>query len=209
MAPKVFGNPIADETLKAIPTYANKEITPLNRAHEALKLMESRAVEHIQGLQPEYGTGMSTLCAVYNATGHTLKFIAGDDWQGCVIGAPYPTEIANGQWGTFQHVGSTLAKARSSAAVVYRGKNQAGDDCDFMFSWSTPCPPESSYKAYTEIFEAGKVPEWSKLKERTENAGQKSRADGNGCTSRASITDNTQSFYVGVVALKGVDQLAD
>jgi hypothetical protein len=80
-----------------------------------------------------------TLCLVYNATGDTLYQVANHDWHGYICGAPYPTEIGNGQWAAFRHAGS-LTKG-SVAAVVYRGQNKYGTDHDYLLAWCVPSFP--------------------------------------------------------------------
>ncbi|GMJ14225.1 hypothetical protein HRI_005091700 [Hibiscus trionum] len=49
----------------------------------------------------------------------------------------------NGQWGVFLHVGD-----ESAGAVVYRGKNKDGQDCDWMQAWRNTM---KSNKAYSEV----------------------------------------------------------
>ncbi|GKV29041.1 hypothetical protein SLEP1_g38014 [Rubroshorea leprosula] len=128
MANKVFGNPITDGTLKGMPEY--------------------------KGKQQKWGNGVSTLCLVYNATGDSIKFVTSHDWWGNLGPAPYPLEIANGQWGAFLHVKRVITLDGSNAAVVYRGKNETGHECDWMVAWDYPWNKISyGNKVYTEIRE--------------------------------------------------------
>lgn len=139
----VFGIPITDETLREMPEYINRQITQTDRAHVALnKINEdnrySNALGCVNQLKEDFGDGVSTLCVIYNATGDTLTLVTSHDYNGHVYTSPYPEQIANGQWGAFLHVKTTAAMAGSVGAVVYRGKNQNGDVCDWMLGWSSP-----------------------------------------------------------------------
>ncbi|KAI8000478.1 hypothetical protein LOK49_LG09G01340 [Camellia lanceoleosa] len=65
-------------------------------------------------------------------------FITTHDYHGHIYTDPYPTIIQNGQWAAFLHVKPSITTAGSSAAVVYRGKNQSGEQHDWMLAWSMP-----------------------------------------------------------------------
>lgn len=143
MASNVFGNPITNATLEAMPEYIGKVITRTDRAHVAVNMKNSESKDvnartFVENLKERYGDGVSTLCMVYNATGDPLKFVGNHDWSGHIGESPFPTEIANGQWGAYLHVKTSGAARGSVAAAVYRGKNNAGSDCDWMLAWSTP-----------------------------------------------------------------------
>lgn len=143
MASNVFGNPITDSTLEGMPQYAGKTITRTDRASAALNMKnagnkDTNARTFVENLKKQWGDGVSTLCLVYNATGDTVKFAANHDWYGHIGPSPFPVEIQNGQWGGYLHVKISGEATGSSAAVVYRGKNEAGVECDWMLSWSNP-----------------------------------------------------------------------
>ncbi|KAI8031730.1 hypothetical protein LOK49_LG01G02719 [Camellia lanceoleosa] len=126
-----------------MPEYADKKITRTDRAHVALNMKNAEnkdrnARQYVENLKAQWGVGVSTLCLVYNATGDRVKFITSCDYWGHCGPAPYPVEIANGQWGAFLHVKRTGTATGSTAAVVYRGKNQADNTCDWMLAWSNP-----------------------------------------------------------------------
>lgn len=145
----VFGTPVTNATLEAMPEYEGKEITRMDRAHVALNKMhtedkDKNAREYVHNLKEEWGTGVSTLCLLYNATGDTITFVLEHNWHGHVGPAPYPIQIANGQWGAFLHVKTSGAATGSSAAIVYRGKNNNDVGCDWMAAWSNPWNPASS-----------------------------------------------------------------
>ncbi|KAK8940939.1 hypothetical protein KSP39_PZI010781 [Platanthera zijinensis] len=143
MASNVFGNPITNTTLQGMPEYMDKPITRKDRARVAFNMKNAQekdrnARQYVENLKARWGTGVSTLCVVYNSTGDTLTFITSHNWFGHIGPAPYPTNIRNGQWGGFLHVKKSGAASGSAAAVVYRGKNDAGANCDWMLSWSNP-----------------------------------------------------------------------
>lgn len=77
-------------------------------AHVALNMKNAEekhviARNYVERKKANWGTGISTLCLVYNATGDTITRVPGHDWYGH-IEDQYPEEIANGQWGGFLHV---------------------------------------------------------------------------------------------------------
>uniref|UniRef100_A0A803MD53 23 kDa jasmonate-induced protein-like n=2 Tax=Chenopodium quinoa TaxID=63459 RepID=A0A803MD53_CHEQI len=109
------------------------------------------AEKYVRDLKDDYGSGVSTLCLVYNATGDTLYHVVDNDWMNSNIGrTPYPVKIGNGQWAAFLHVHKTSDATGSEAAVVYRGKNMYGNDRDFLLAWSTPFGIWYKNKAYCE-----------------------------------------------------------
>ncbi|ONK72092.1 uncharacterized protein A4U43_C04F15630 [Asparagus officinalis] len=200
MASNVFGNPITDETLKAMTKYIGKKITRCDRAHEALNMIyaESKNVNALQfaeKLKEQYGNGVSTLCVVYNATGDPITLISTHDWHGHLWKAPVPQALANGQWGAFLHVHPTLGMTGSSAAVVYRGKNDAGEYQDFMLSWVNPYWP-GYCKAYTMVRGAGYFTNrLGQLQDRTNDAELQWSDECKGCKSSVSIGNNTTAVY--------------
>lgn len=143
MSYNVFGNPITNETLEALPEYAGKEIQRVDRAHIAFKWMnaENKNVEaqkYVDALKEEYGNGVSTKCLFYNAVGNSITLQHAQDWRGKLGSKPIPITIQNGQWGGFLHVKPSIVPAGSAGAVVYRGMNNDGRKADFMCSWSNP-----------------------------------------------------------------------
>ncbi|KAK1309868.1 hypothetical protein QJS10_CPA08g00129 [Acorus calamus] len=131
MAYNVFGNPITNSTLEGMPEYNGKTITRTDRAHVALNMKNAadkdvNARQYVENLKARWGNGVSTLCLLYNATGDTVTFVTSHDWHGHIGPGPYPTAMANGQWGAFLHVKTSGAATGSSAAVVYHGMNGAG-----------------------------------------------------------------------------------
>nr|XP_048319611.1 23 kDa jasmonate-induced protein-like [Ziziphus jujuba var. spinosa] len=111
MALNVFGKPIGNETLKAMPTYQDKElITAVDRAYEALIMKNAdnkdvNARKFVESLKKKYGASLvATLCFIYNAAGNRLTFVASHDWEGHIGDCPYPLLLENGQWGAFLHL---------------------------------------------------------------------------------------------------------
>ncbi|ONK72104.1 uncharacterized protein A4U43_C04F15750 [Asparagus officinalis] len=209
MAANVFGNPITDETLKAMPEYNNKPITRCDRAHEALNMIHAEskdvnALRYVENLKEQYGDGVSTLCVVYNASGDPITFQDSHDWHGHLWKAPYPQSLLNGQWGAFLHVHPSGAMAGSSAAVIYRGKNDAGKDHDFMFSWMNPWW-SGSCTAYTLVRPAGYFDSeisWDTLQDNTDNGKLQWTNENEGCKSYVSIGNNTTAIYEAKLTLK-------
>jgi len=71
---------------------------------------------------------------IHNRTGEPLKCVTHHDYKGQVE-PPYPAEISPGQLAEFPHHGSVGNPSQSIGAVVYRCKNPAGQECDWMMSW--------------------------------------------------------------------------
>ncbi|CAL9045897.1 unnamed protein product [Musa banksii] len=74
-ANNVFGDPITDETLEGVTEYAKK----LRKLRVAMALdtqmkgnKYESALKYVREMKERWGTGVSTLCLVYNATGEPL-----------------------------------------------------------------------------------------------------------------------------------------
>ncbi|GLT95608.1 hypothetical protein SLE2022_132810 [Rubroshorea leprosula] len=183
IASNVFGNPITDEALKGNPKH------------------------YVEELKKQWGNGVSTLCLVYNATADTVKFVSSHDWSGQLGPAPYPSEIANGQWGAFLHVKRDKIPEGSNAAVVYRGKNEIGSECDWMVAWDNPLNKVSSVnKVYTEIRGVNHFHDkWGYISDNILKKMSKTvlyhQDTSNGCRSTCSIGDYTSSIFEAVLTL--------
>ncbi|XP_072971132.1 23 kDa jasmonate-induced protein-like [Typha angustifolia] len=143
MAYDVCGIPVTTEILERISEYMGKTITRKDKAKVALdmKNAESKDVnadQFMEQLKERYGNGVATLCLIYNATGDPLPYITSHDYFGHIMYSLYPHKIENGHWGAFLHETVAGATSGSSAAVVYRGMNQARDYCDWMLAWDNP-----------------------------------------------------------------------
>ncbi|KAH7533573.1 hypothetical protein FEM48_Zijuj04G0145700 [Ziziphus jujuba var. spinosa] len=185
MAPsKVFGNPITNETLKAMPEYANKEtITGEDRAQVALNLRDNVVKFAEELLEQSFGPGdVKTIGIIYNATGHTLKYTFNHDWCGHVDKS-YPKEIENGQFATFLHVGDhpkgfalcTSPKESIGAVAYFANNGLRGGFCNWIFAWYNVENKEN--KIFTEL-QAPQVVEqnWEAIREKLESSACKEQS---------------------------------
>ncbi|XP_057979365.1 23 kDa jasmonate-induced protein-like [Malania oleifera] len=206
----VFGTPITTQTLQDMPEYWGKPITAADRAKVARdrESADGKAVaakKHVDDLKSQWGTGVSTKCMVYNATGDTVTLVASHDYHGHIGPSPYPLQIANGQWGAFLHVKSTGSATGSSACIAYRGKNNAGEEHEWLVGWSNPWNHGAGHKvtAYTEINKApyyeGNV--WGEVSGKLYGSGGSSTSTWNGCSSNATITDETTATFQASITL--------
>ncbi|KAA8536979.1 hypothetical protein F0562_029457 [Nyssa sinensis] len=209
MAYNVFGNPITNSTLEGMPEYASKAIRRIDRAHVALNMKNAEkkdvnAREYVENLKRRWGVGVSTLCLVYNATGDTVTFVTSYDWWGHIGPAPFPQQIANGQWGAFLHVKTSGTATGSTAAVVNRGKNDAGDYFDWMLSWSNPWNRNAwDNTAYTDIRGAKQfVGIWDTVKAQLFNSGLHHSVTWKGCSSTVTTGSFTSPIFEGIMTLE-------
>ncbi|GMI79540.1 hypothetical protein HRI_001623300 [Hibiscus trionum] len=196
----VFGEPITQEVLMTIPEYANK--VRMDRSVVSTQWIdkdgkEDDVTEYVRSLKEEWGTGVSTLCRVYNGTGERLTFHLSHDWLGHIY-KTYPPVIENGQWGGFLHVKPTGAAEGSEAAVVYRGKNKNGEDADWMLCWDNPwnrIPYDN--KAYAEINRAGYFDniDWKTIEDSMEGGGRQHTAKWEGCVAEVQTESDTSPIY--------------
>ncbi|CAN6707659.1 unnamed protein product [Malus baccata var. baccata] len=142
MGRDLFGNPITTATLEGMPEYRSGKITRIDRARVAMDMKKARGKDyvkaraHLEHLKDESGTKLANLVLIYNATGDTVRCVGQKDWIGVDI--VYPPLIGNGQWAAFLTVKNPSYSYGSTSAVVYRGKNADGNNCDYMLSWSNP-----------------------------------------------------------------------
>ncbi|KAF3447768.1 hypothetical protein FNV43_RR08472 [Rhamnella rubrinervis] len=208
MAGNVFGNPVTDDIVRLI--YPNeKEITPKLRAKVAFQYINAdgrdvNCKNFVHNLKQRYGSGISSLCMIFNATGSNLTYVGNKDWHGQIFESPYPSLIQNGQWGAFLHTRPKVSLEGSEGAAVYRGKNNAGVPSDWMLAWSIPRIGHNS--AYTEIREAHhyETDHWSYIKGLLESKPTYYTGTWNGCYSAVTIGRGTSPEYVGIMSLDGV-----
>ncbi|XP_052180515.1 23 kDa jasmonate-induced protein-like [Diospyros lotus] len=100
------------------------------------------------------GQIVSSICQIHNTTGGTLTFKERRDYNGQNSSNQYPNEIQGGYWEMIVHSGDNGTPSQSVGAVVYRWENPAGDECDWLVSWSNKYG-DTSRKVYTEIREKG------------------------------------------------------
>ncbi|PUZ45563.1 hypothetical protein GQ55_8G234600 [Panicum hallii var. hallii] len=173
MAANCFGAVVNDDTLHELSLPVTRE----NRAQVAWSRMyiddkKGQASKYVANLKDMYGTGVSTWCLLYNATGDSLRYSNSHSWLGGSIYNPgYPEEIGNGQWAAFLHVHGEVMVG-SLGAVVYRGKNRHGQDQDFLLAWSTPWNPIYTNKAYCEFGPVNIYEErWDEMANRLDQSG--------------------------------------
>ncbi|CAM0958549.1 unnamed protein product [Alopecurus aequalis] len=183
----LFGDVVDNKMLQAMPRYEGRTITQEDRAKEAWNLLDAgnkntMALNYVRSLKNNYGSGVSTMCLVYNSTGDNLSLNASHDWSGHIGSAPYPLEIGNGQWAAFLHIHGCGAKRGSIASVVYRGKNKYGQDKDLLFAWSTPWGVRCN-SAYCEIGNVDYFNNsgWDGTKGKLDDSDYSSEATSDGC----------------------------
>lgn len=208
MAVNVFGNPVTDDTVRLV--YPNlTQITALHRAEVALQYMnaDDRATNvsrFVHNLKGAYGTGTSTLCMIFNATGGNLQFDRHHSWEGSVWQSPFPQVIQNGQWAGFLFVRNRLM-GPSKGAIVYRGQNNAGNGRDWMLAWNTPRMNWQN-RVYTEIRSAGSFNSvnWNTINNSMEAQYNNHSTTALGCFSSVSIGSGSSPEFVGIMSLAGL-----
>ncbi|GAV66392.1 hypothetical protein CFOL_v3_09902 [Cephalotus follicularis] len=203
MAANVFGNPVTDETLKAMSEYDGKQITRKDRAHVALNMKNAQdkavnAQQYVENLSGQYGSGICTLCMIYNATGDMIELVEEHDWSGNVWKSPCPQIIANGQWGAFLH--AECFDKGSFGTVVYRGMNEDDQDCDWMFAWYNPSSGPNL--AYTEIREADHYANnkyWDYISGLVRKSNPTNKDTWKGCLSMVSIARADAALFEGLL----------
>ncbi|KNA19939.1 hypothetical protein SOVF_056860, partial [Spinacia oleracea] len=166
MGSNVFGTPITNHTLRAMPEYSDKKsITANDRSILALEMKNAEgkdinARNFLESLQARFGENVSTMCMIYNATGGSLTFVDAHNWTGRVCESPYPMVILNGQWGVFLHGRYGHEEAGSEAAVVYHGINY-----DWLLSFSNRADITNNRVAL-KIYQSGKFQStnWNTIK---------------------------------------------
>jgi hypothetical protein len=142
MASNVFGTPITDETLKAMPEYHGKQISQKDRACVAMDMKnaegkDANARKFVEALREQHADEQqlqTTLCLIYNATGDPVTYVRDYHWAGHLGGSPYPVVISNGQWAAFLHR-QWSNESDTQASVVYSGKNNRGDYKHWLITW--------------------------------------------------------------------------
>ncbi|KAF3447790.1 hypothetical protein FNV43_RR08494 [Rhamnella rubrinervis] len=64
----------------------------------SLTILDVNCKTFVHNLKQRYGSGISSLCMIFNATGSTLTYVSNKDWHGQIYESPYPSLIQNGQW---------------------------------------------------------------------------------------------------------------
>lgn len=207
MANNVFGNPVTNDTVRLI--YPNLPVSDITAGHRAQVAMLYRnadgkadnASRFVHELKDRYGTGTSTLCTLYNATGGPITFVLKNTWEGEVWNSPYPHIIQNGQWAAFLHVRSRLM-GPSKEAVVYNGRNNNGVSCDWMVAWNTP-RRDFQNRVLTQIRNAGffRTVNWGTIDNLMERQRNNHSDTWNGCHSIVSIGAGSSPQFVATLTL--------
>lgn len=110
------------------------------------KSFEMATTTRVNGMKEEWGSGVSTLIMIYNATGCTLKL----DDMGSDSGKFWKYEpdpvVYNGEWTCFLHVKTAGTATGSCGWVGYKMHGDVGniegmgtmDDYYFVTAWDTP-----------------------------------------------------------------------
>ncbi|XP_022722708.1 23 kDa jasmonate-induced protein-like [Durio zibethinus] len=205
-ATNVFGEPITENVVMGIPEYANRARqirADVAKQWKGKDCKYEEALGYVKALKRQWGTGASTLCLVYNATGEPLTFVTSHDWFGHIY-QTCPRVIANGQWGGFLHVKAAVAASGSEAAVVYRGKNKDGRATDWLLAWDNPWRVDLDKQAYVEIHEAGYFErvDWGAIAKSLEGATSHHYATWEGCIAYVKIENDTSPLYEAVLSLE-------
>ncbi|XP_015870260.3 23 kDa jasmonate-induced protein [Ziziphus jujuba] len=183
MATNVFGNPITDKTLKALPEYASKAvITSEDRAQVALNLKDKNAAKFAEELaRIQFPEDVRVLGTIYNATGHTLTFAYDHDWSGHVDRKySYPPKIENGQLGAFLHIGdcpiNVIGGQKASIAAAVYHANNGWKSSKWVFAWLNEWSSEkiihNKNKVFTKFEEPQTVENWEAILEKLKNSHQ-------------------------------------
>lgn len=184
------------------------ESTKENRARLALRLKndeekKGQASRYVANLKDRYGYGPSTLCLVYNATGDTLRHHDDHDWfRGGLYRHGYPEEIGNGQWAAFLHVHKNGDTTGSVGAVVYRGKNKASEERDFLLAWYTPGSDliTRHNKAYCSIDRVDSYKDrWDEIRTTLEKSSYTSRSSTDGVEVDAHTDGGTSPTFIAII----------
>ncbi|XP_028095122.1 23 kDa jasmonate-induced protein-like [Camellia sinensis] len=149
---------------------------------------------------------------IRNKTKGSIAYSVKHDFSGKLAKeSTYPPKIEDDQPGVFNHEETSGEKTGSCGAVVYRGKNKNGKDCDWMFSWSNPNPIHKENKVFTAIAEGGYYPAdtqdpiWHDVHKELMKSGTTSTSEWNGCISSMTSTPDDVNNCVDV---KGTASLA-
>lgn len=200
-----FGAVITPETLKYMSKYQGREITQVDCAREAMRLIHAedknlQAENSAWELKKKFGNGVSTMVLVYNATGASLSLVDdGQDWMGSVYSSPIPDTFHNGQWIAFLHVKPGSLARGSQAARVFRGRDVDGRTRDFVVAWYIPWDNIPT-RAYTEIGSENYFKtRWSSVKTSLGHSRRVTRAKDENCASTVSIGGYTTAFCIAVL----------
>lgn len=212
MATNVFGYPVTDDIVR-IYYPPPIEITPNLRATVAMKLKFEddrllNAEKFVHDLKEAYGTGTSTLCTIFNATGGDLRFTLHHSWEGEVWRSPYPSIIMNGQWAAFLHV-SGSSDGHSREGVIYGGRNNDGVERHWLLGWDTS-PKDDQNRAFTFLTEGMKPDyDWYYFLNRMEQSENYSGYTWGGCKSTIYVAEGSSPELQATMTLENLDPTDD
>ena len=199
----LVGNIITANDVVADPRYSHlkpDQVTTVLLSQFTLEQkvkFDGDALKLINSIKTEYGTGVSCLIRIYNASGRTLNFQQqGPNWHGHMYKYPPDDAIENGQWSVFLHVKTAGAATGAQSCVIY-AIDQEGDDA--FLGWEVPWNQSAdSSTIYTEVKASGTWPKkesWDSMQTKINNSGQHSSNSTAGKTaafkSEASIGDDS------------------
>ncbi len=195
----LVGNVITPNDVVADPRYSHLKPEQVTRellsqyTREEQVRYDFDALKRINSIKEEYGTGVSALVRIYNASGKTLTFeTQGPNWHGHMFKYPPDYTILNGQWSVFLHVKTAGAATGSESSVVY-----TVDDVnqDVFMGWGVPWnQSEWSSKVYTEVNDRNHWPSvtsWDSMYTKINASKKSSVSFFNGTNCSASIGDDT------------------
>jgi hypothetical protein len=143
---------ITEDIVCQDPRYVNKQ--PTLSAISAYTLEQwsvssTEALQKVNAMKEEYGSGISALVRIYNASSETVSLVTTRDWHGHIWKYPVDTPIQNGQWSVFLHVHASGCAVGACGAAVYQA-SQAKQD--IFLGWESPYAGSNSI--YVESREA-------------------------------------------------------
>jgi hypothetical protein len=88
-------------------------------AREQVVEFSDNALNNVQRMKGEYGTGLTTLCNIKNASASYLRQVDTFDFSGHIGKYPIPLQFGPGQTIAFLHTKTAGAARGSVACVVY------------------------------------------------------------------------------------------
>lgn len=112
-----------------------------SQAKRAMASTDQAARMEVNEYKEEYGSGVSTLIRIYNASGCTLRFEESKHDSGRWDKYQPDGEIQNGQWSVCLHVKKSGAATGSCAAMKYQVMTNEWDikeEHNLIIGWETP-----------------------------------------------------------------------
>lgn len=196
----IIGNSISSALVQTDPSYANTSITPqvLSQFTLAMKpTYDGAAIKAVNAMKGEYGTGVTTLVRIYNATGEDLDYVTNHDWHGSIWKYPYDQRIANGQWSVFLHAHTYGGNYGTCAALIVRA---AAASQDVFLGWQSP--QYATNGVYVETRQQDYWPgigSWSAMQELLDNATNNASLDSSSTWGQLVVTAHGGGAYSPIV----------